>query len=122
MAVTLNGVAQLEYDRNKPLSDYQQDYLRNMDSKMDSGIQVGDQVIDEPDVVERVKFVAANLIHAMKGNDEATSAAFCAYIATRMPDLKQVQFSDVNDEISIELVFDKEYRPAVNIPVSMLNS
>lgn len=119
MAVLLNGVAQLEYDRNKPLNGYQTDYLQNMDDKMDNGIVLGDKTLESPDVLDRSKFVAGNLIHAMKANDEAMSAAFCSYIATRIPDLKQVRITDINDEISIELVFDQEYRKQVSIPVSL---
>lgn len=119
MAVLLNGVAQLEYDRDKPLSDYQIDYLQNMDRKMDNGIVLGNETLENPDVMDRSKFVAGNLLHAMKANDEAMSAAFCSYIATRLPDLKQVKITDINDEISIELVFDQEYRKQVSIPVSL---
>jgi len=122
MAVFLNGVAQIEFDRNKKLSDFQVDYLDNMDSRMDQGISVGEQVIEQPDTTERVKFVAANLLHAIKGNDESAAAAFCTYIGTRMPEIKQVRMTDINDEVSIELVFDKEYRRPISIPVNTLNS
>ena len=122
MAVLLNGVAQLEYDRSRALSDYQNDYLENMDRKMDNGIVVGDKTVENPDVMERVKFVTGNLLHAIKADDEAMSAAFCSYIATRMPDLKQVKITDINDEISIELVFDQEYRRQLSIPVATLDS
>ena len=119
MAVLLNGVAQLEYDRHRPLSEYQKDYLENMDRKMDNGIQLGDKEIDQPDTMQKVKFVAGNLLHAMKADDEAMSAAFCSYIATRMPDLDQVKITDIKDEISIELVFDQEYRKQVTIPATI---
>jgi len=122
MAVFLNGVAQIEFDRNKKLSDFQVDYLDNMDSRMDQGISVGEQVIEQPDTTERVKFVAANLLHAIKGNDDSAAAAFCTYIGTRMPEIKQVRMTDINDEVSIELVFDKEYRRPISIPVNTLNS
>ena len=121
LAVLLNGVAQLEYDRNKPLSEFQTDYLSNMDNKMNAGIELGDEVLHNPEVMERVKFVAGNLLHAIKSDDEASCAAFCAYMATRMPDLKQVKMADLNDEVTIELVFDQEYRRPVSIPVTTLN-
>lgn len=122
MAVLLNGVAQLEYDRDKPLSDFQKDYLENMDARMDKGIEMGEKLVESPDINEKVQFVAGNLFHAIKGDDEAMAAAFCSYIATRMPDLDQLLITDIKDEVSIELVFDKAYRRAVSIPVSSLNS
>ncbi len=89
---------------------------------MDAGISVGGKVLLAPDVTERVKFVASNLFHAIKGDDEAAAAAFCSYIGTRMPDLHQVRMTDLNNEISIELVFDQEYRRPISIPVNTLNS
>lgn len=119
LGVLLNGVAQLEYDRQRELSDYQRDYLANMDQRMDGGIEIGDELIAEPDAMARVKFVAGNLLHAMKSGDEALSAAFCAYMATRMPDLDQVRITEINEEVSIELVFDQPYRKQVAIPVKL---
>ncbi len=122
MAIFLNGVAQIEFDRSKKLSDFQVDYLDHMDAKMDKSITIGEQIIEQPDMTERVKFVAGNLLHAIKGNDESSAAAFCTYIGTRMPEIKQVRMTDINDEVSIELVFDKEYRRPISIPVNSLNS
>jgi hypothetical protein len=122
MAVFLNGVAQIEFDRSRELSDFQNEYLANMDAKMDHGIVLGETTLQNPDVMERVKFVAGNLLHAIKGNDEASAAAFSSYIGTRLPDLKQVRMTDINDEVSIELVFDQEYRRPISIPVTTLDS
>ena len=39
MAVFLNGIAQLEYDRDKLLPDHQAAYLDKMDARMDAGIR-----------------------------------------------------------------------------------
>jgi len=119
LGVLLNGVAQLEYDREHGLSDYQKDYLDNMDQRMDSGIEMATETIENPDTMARVQFVAGNLLHAMKSGDETLCSAFCAYMAVRMPDLDQVRFSELNDEISIELVFDQPYRKQVSIPVTL---
>ena len=107
--VLLNGIAQLEFDRNKPLPDHQGAYLDNMDSKMDTGILLGEESIANPDMGERTQFVAANLAHAIKANDETTAAAMCSWLADRVPDLKQVKFQEAEGEISIDLVFDEDY-------------
>lgn len=108
-AVLLNGIAQIEYDRNKPLSDYQGAYLEKMDQKMNDGILLGDTSIPNPDMGHRAQFVAANLAHAIKSDDEATCAAMTSWLATRLPDLKQVKLTEVEGEISIDLVFDEDY-------------
>lgn len=107
--VLLNGIAQLEYDRNKPLPDHQVVYLNKMDSKMDKGIFLGEESISDPDISERTQFVAANLVHAIKANDESTAAAMCSWLAHRVPELKQVKYQESEGEMSIDLVFDEDY-------------
>jgi hypothetical protein len=109
MAVLLNGIAQIEYDRTKPLPAYQGAYLDKMDRKMDEGIEIDGQLIPKPDLGQRSQFVAANLVHAIKTDNEAVAAAMSTYLAVRMTDLKQVRIKEENEDISIELVFDEDY-------------
>jgi hypothetical protein len=116
MAVLLNGLAELEYDRGKPLPDYQAVYLDKMDSRMDAGIRIGETSITNPDRNQRAQFVAANLLHAIKSNDEPLAAALCSYLAVRLPELKQVRIEEDRQDISIELVFDEDYRKQVAVP------
>jgi len=116
MAVLLNGLAELEYDRGKPLPDYQAVYLDKMDSRMDAGIRIGETSIANPDRNQRAQFVAANLLHAIKSNDEPLAAALCSYLAVRLPELKQVRIEEDRQDISIELVFDEDYRKQVAVP------
>jgi len=116
MAVLLNGIAQLEYDRDKPLPDHQALYLDKMDSKMDEGLLMGDTRVENPDINQRAQFVAANLLHAIKSDNEQVAASMCTYLATRMPDLKQVKIIEDGDEISIDLIFDEDYKNQVAVP------
>ena len=118
MAVLLNDIAQLEYDRNKSLSDYQTTYLAKMDEKMDAGIELDGQHIENPDVNQRAQFITANLLHAIKNNDESMSAALCSYLADRLPDLKQVKITENEEQITIDLVFNEDYvkQVAVDLP------
>lgn len=116
MAVLLNGIAQLEYDRNRPLNDYQETYLASMDEKMDKeGIEMDGTIIENPDNNQKIQFVAANLLSAMKADNEAMTSALCSYIATRMPDLKQIKITDQDNEITIDLVFDEDYRKQTSV-------
>ena len=116
MAVLLNGLAELEYDREKPLPDYQAVYLDRMDTRMDAGIRLGEASIVNPDRNQRAQFVAANLLHAIKNNDEPLAAALCSYLAVRLPELKQVRIEEDRRDVSIELVFDEDYRKQVAVP------
>ena len=109
MGVLLNGIAQLEYDRNRQLPDHQAAYLEKMDRLMNEGILIGDETVRNPDTGQRAQFVAANLAHAIKANDEQKAAAMCTWLADRMPDLKQVKIDETGNELSIDLVFDEDY-------------
>ena len=121
MAVFLNGIAQLEYDRNKLLPDHQAAYLDKMDAKMDAGIFLDGEMVANPDLNQRTRFAAANLASALKNNDESMAAAMCSYMAIRMPELKQVKIEDDDGEISIELIFDEEYRKQVAVDFTGLH-
>ena len=121
MAVFLNGIAQLEYDRDKLLPDHQAAYLDKMDARMDAGILIGNETIKSPDQDQRTRFAAANLAHALNAQDEAVAAAMCSYLAIRLPELKQVKIEDNDGEVSIELVFDEEYRKQVAVDFTGLH-
>ena len=121
MGVLLNGIAQLEYDRDKLLPEHQLAYLDRMDAKMDSGILIGKETISNPDLTQRTQFAAANLVHALQTDDESMAAAMCSYLAIRLPDLKQVRIEDNNGNVSIEFVYDEEYRRQVAVDFKPLH-
>ena len=121
MAVFLNGIAQLEYDRDRLLPDHQAAYLDKMDAKMDAGILVGNETVTDPDQNQRTQFAAANLAHALQAQNEAVAAAMCSYLAIRLPVLKQVKIEDEDGEISIEFIFDEPYRKQVAVDFSGLH-
>jgi hypothetical protein len=109
MAVFLNGIAQLEYDRDKLLPDHQAAYLDKMDTKMDAGILIGHETIKDPDQDQRTR------------EDEATAAAMCSYLAIRLPELKQVMIEEEEGEISIQFIFDEPYRKQVAVEFTGLH-
>jgi hypothetical protein len=116
MAVLLNDIAQLEYDRDRPLSDYQETYLNSMDEKMDQqGIDIDGKRIENPDTNQKIQFVAANLLSAMKNDNEGLTSALCTYLATRIPDLKQIKYTDKDGDVTIDLVFDEDYKGQVQV-------
>jgi len=121
MAVLLNGIAQLEYDRDRLLPDHQALYLDKMDEKMDEGIQMGEATIQNPDLNQRAQYAAANLAHAIKTDDESMAAAMCSYLAIRLPELKQIKIEDNDGEVSIEMVFDEDYRKQVEVQFTGLH-
>jgi len=121
MAVLLNDLAELEYERDQPLPNDQAVYLDRMDARMDRGIRIGEESIINPDRNQRAQFVAANLVHAIKRNDEPLAAALCSYLAVRLPELKQVRIRDDAGDVTIELVFDEDYHKQVAVPFTPLH-
>ena len=115
LAILLNGVAQVEYDRNKPLPTKQADYIDKMDVRLQNGFSLGEKEISEPDETQRAQFVASNLYHAIKADNEPVAAAMTAYLAVKMPALKQVHLSDDKGEVAIELIYDKAYQGQVGV-------
>lgn len=110
MAVLLNGVAQIEYDRSKALPDYQGAYLDTMDRKMEAeGIDIDGERVETPALAQKAQFVAANLANAIVTNDEAQVAAMTTWLAVRLPELKQVKLREEEGGFAIELDFDQAY-------------
>ena len=106
LSIIFNGTAELEYDRDKSLQDHQLLYLDKMDEQMDVGINIGDTRVDNPDNNQRAQFVAANLAHAIKSNQEPAMASLCSYLAMRLPDVQQVIIDERGNGIEIEFDFD----------------
>lgn len=117
MVVLLNGEAMFEYDRSIQLPEKQQQYLDRMDQKMDSGIQLGNETIANPEPQQRAQFVAFTLLNAIENDNEPVIAAMNSYLAVRYPDLKQVK-ADVdkdNGKVMFDLIFDKEHKNQVKV-------
>lgn len=115
LVVVLDGVSQLEYQRGKPLEPAQRDYLDRVDRRMDAGIDVDGRRIEQPDPLQRAQFIALQLLQAVEAGNEAVAAATCAYLANRIPDLKQVRATTRGGLLSFDLVFDKAYAKEVKV-------
>lgn len=114
-AVVINGQAVVEYDRSQSLPAHQRTFLDKMDGDMDEGFTLGGEYIADPEQVQRAQFVAINLIHALKSDNDALVAASCAYLASRLPQLKQLRADDAVGGTHMDLVFDDEYRKQVDV-------
>ena len=127
MAVLLNGTAQVEYNRDIALPSKQRDYLDRMDQDMNTGIQLGEEYLEAPDQIQRAQFIALHLVQSLLADNEQHIAASCAYLADRLPELKQVKAVTKPDgAIGIDLVFTEEYNNQVKVefmpPVSTGNT
>ncbi len=110
LIIQINGSPILEYDREKKLSPAQLESLNLMEKKLDQGLELGNTSINNPNFEQKIEFVTANLISAILNDEEVLAAASCAYVANTLPDLKQIKAIEKDGEISIELIFDREYQ------------
>ena len=106
LVAVVNGESVIEYDRSKPLPEHQLAYLDKMDEKMELGIPSGQGNIFAPDTEQRAQFVANQLIMAISSDNEQLIAASMAYLANRLPDLKQVSAKEVDGNTEITLIYD----------------
>jgi len=109
LVAVVNGDSEIEYDRSKPLAEQQLSYLQKMDEKMDMGIPSGQGNIFAPDQEQKAQFVADQLMFAIKMDDEKLISASMAYLATRLPELKQVKSKEKDGQQQITLVYDRDY-------------
>lgn len=115
VAVLVNGQETIEFDREKPLTELQQQYLDKMDREMDQGIRLGGESIRQPDQIQRAKFVANALLESIQSDNEPRIAATCSYLAVRLPELKQIRADMKDDSFSIDLIFDREHQNQVRV-------
>lgn len=107
--VSLNSDKVLEYYRDRPLTESQVKDLTAMDEKLEQGIEIADKFIQSPSQQEKAIFIANQLASALQEENDKALALSCAYLATRYPSLKQLRISTRDNQLSIELINDKEY-------------
>jgi len=115
LVAVVNGDSEVEYDRSKPLEAQQQAYLDKMDEKMDMGIPSGQGNVFAPDLAQKAQFVASQLMMAIEADDEPLIAASMAYLANRLPELKQVAAKEKDGQQQITLIYDRDYTPPQEI-------
>lgn len=109
LVAVVNGESKIEYDRSRPLPENQLAYLDKMDEKMEMGIPSGQGNIFAPDLEQKAQFVASQLMMAISTDNEQLIAASMAYLANRLPELKQVSAEEKDGQTQITLIYDQEY-------------
>jgi len=115
LTIVINGEAVIEFDRRKPLAPRQQSFLDRMDLDMDSGISTDGHQEAPPDILARARFVANSLLAALDVQNDSVAAATCAYLALRLPELKQVRAERKDGQMHIDLVFDRPHVPTQTV-------
>jgi hypothetical protein len=122
LAIVVNDQLTLQYDRDKPLAERHQQYLDRLDAKFDQGIELQGEHLPNPDIEQRSKFMALSLMEGIMYQEDDKAAASMAWLATRLPDLKQLVAVVDEEGTQFELIFDREYQPQVVVKFDGLNS
>jgi hypothetical protein len=122
LAIVVNDQLTLQFDRDKPLPDHHQQYLDRLDAKFDQGIELQGERIADPTIEQRSKFMALSLMEGIMYQEDDKAAASMAWLATRLPELKQVDAKVDVQGTQFELIFDREYKPQVVVNFDGLNS
>jgi hypothetical protein len=105
LTITFNDKIALEYDRETRLPGKRRQFLDMMDQDMNEGVLIGGDLVEYPNLNQRAKYVAMNLIDGLDKNDNALVSITCAYLGHRVPDLKEIKASECEDGISMELIY-----------------
>ncbi len=122
LAIVVNEQLTLEYDRNRELEEEQREYLEKLDAKFDQGIELQGEQIDQPDIQQRARYMTLSMMEGIIYREDAKAAVSVAWLATRLPDLKQVIAVVDTEGTQFELVFDREYQPHAVVHFDGLNS
>ncbi len=109
LVVSLNNNKELEYHRDRALTDQQMRDLEAMEQQLDQGIHIAGQYFATPSPQEKAVFMANQLARALTEDNESVLAMASAYLATRLPDLQHLKISTHEDRLSIEMIHDQAF-------------
>lgn len=109
LAVVVNDELMLSYDRDQELPEHQQLYLQKLDRKFAEGIIIEGKQIPKPDPGQCAQYMCLSMMEGIMYQEDNKAAASLAWLATRLPDLKQVIALVDEHGTTFDMVFDREY-------------
>jgi len=103
LEIILDDQSVLKYERRR-LPGLQRSALDRMDEDMQAGIRIDDQVITDPARQQCALFVVTQLHQAIGSERSNKAMLMCSWLATRLPDLRQILISTNNDRITCEFI------------------
>lgn len=110
LTLMLNQKPVFEYARNQRLPGKQREFLEVMDQDMAQGIELDGKFYQQPELAQRIQYVAASLVHAHHDNNRALMKATSAYLALRSPELIQLVVEERGEEFTLQLKFANEVK------------
>ena len=104
LTIFANDQVAFSYDKESDVDDQKLAFFDKMDADMNRGINIHGELITDPNTKQRAKFVAMNLIRALKQDNQSIILASCAYLANRLPAIIEVHARDSGNTVNVELV------------------
>lgn len=104
LTLLINDEIAFECNRETTHDDQQLAFLDGMDVDMDKGIKIRGELIKQPEVEQRLTFMALNLIKALKLEDQGKTSVSCAYLLSRRPKLIEIRVTDMSEGLIIDFV------------------
>lgn len=111
LAIVINDQLTLQFDRSKQLPENQQQYLDKLDDKFKQGIELQGEKIENPDIQQIARYMSLILMESIMYQEDDKAAVSMAWLATRLPDLKQVKAIVDDKGTQFDLISDSEYKP-----------
>lgn len=115
LAVVVNEQLMYEYHRDVELAENKHNYLNSLDARFEKGVELEGKFLAHPTMEERAQYICKSLMEGIMYQDEKMASVSLCWLATRITDLKQIIAAVDEDGTKFELVFDREYQPAVSV-------
>lgn len=112
VAVLIDGNLELYWDRTIAMNPAQHEAVSQLEEKLREGFKVDGVRYDRPDSLKRAQLAASLIPQALQRGDDSLAATALALACTSLPDLKQIQYRQRQDDgWDIALVSDRCYAP-----------
>ena len=107
ISVYINTNEVLKYDKPARHTGIERRFLDEMDLDLDEGIHLNDELIESPDKMQRASYVAMSLLYGIETENNDMVSIACAYLANRLPDLKQIHATEEGQDVTLDFIFDE---------------
>ena len=112
VAVLIDGSLELYWDRAIAMNQAQREAVSRLEDKLQEGFDVDGVRYDRPDPLKRAQLAASLIPQALQHGDDSLAATALALTCTSLPDLKQIQYRQRQDDSwDIAFVSDRCYSP-----------
>ena len=112
VAVLIDGNLELYWDRTIAMNPAQREAVSQLEEKLQEGFKVDGVRYDRPDSLKRAQLAASLIPQALQRGDDSLAATALALACTSLPDLKQIQYRQRQDDgWDIAFVSDRCYAP-----------